>query len=164
MENFETVLDDLKDIFSGIENLKNTAYQQYSALVDAIIHDQIADEKKIEQIMDGLLDFGDEVRFIDIYRKLCRHIYYHYPQMVGEHVALFRVQFETAEDYDWQAEESPPVESPDPTKITDEQIEVIAIEAAKRHGCSEEHVRDMEAEVARQKYCDSDHSPDYRTY
>lgn len=40
----------------------------------------------------------------------------------------------------------------------------IAIEAAKRHGCSEEHVQDMEEEIARQKCCDSDHSPDYRTY
>ena len=45
-------------------------------------------------IMDGLCDFCDEIRFIDLYRSLCRHIYYQYPQLVGEHVALFRALFE----------------------------------------------------------------------
>ena len=53
-----------------------------------------ADEQQLEQIMDGLCDFCDEIRFIDLYRSLCRHIYYQYPQLVGEHVALFRALFE----------------------------------------------------------------------
>ena len=56
--------------------------------------DQITDEQQLEQIMDGLCDFCDEIRFIDFYRSLCRHIYYQYPQLVGEHVALFRALFE----------------------------------------------------------------------
>lgn len=56
--------------------------------------DQITDEQQLEQIMDGLCDFCDEIRFIDLYRSLCRHIYYQYPQLVGEHVALFRALFE----------------------------------------------------------------------
>lgn len=58
------------------------------------VKDQITDEQQLEQIMDGLCDFCDEIRFIDLYRSLCRHIYYQYPQLVGEHVALFRALFE----------------------------------------------------------------------
>ena len=73
----------------GITALTNAAYQHYSALVDAVLRDEITDAKQIERIMDGLVDFGDDNRFIDIYRKLCRHVYYNYPELVGEHVALF---------------------------------------------------------------------------
>ena len=77
--------------------LKKAVFQQYSILVDAVINTSITDQREVERIMDGLLHFGDEVKFLDIYRKLCRHVYCTYPQMVSEHAALFRAQFmETA--------------------------------------------------------------------
>ena len=44
--------------------------------------------------MDGLLVFCDDEKFLALYKKLCRHVYYQYPQLVGEHVNLFRLQFE----------------------------------------------------------------------
>lgn len=74
--------------------LRDTAYAHYSLLVERVLKGQITDEQQLEQIMDGLCDFCDEIRFIDLYRSLCRHIYYQYPQLVGEHVALFRALFE----------------------------------------------------------------------
>ena len=63
------------------------------------------DEQRLEQIMDGLCDFCDESRFIDLYRSLCRHIYYQYPQLVGEHVALFRALFEGNDNASEQGKE-----------------------------------------------------------
>ena len=89
MENYESALNEIREIVEGITALTNAAYQHYSALVDAVLRDEITDAKQIERIMDGLVDFGDDNRFIDIYRKLCRHVYYNYPELVGEHVALF---------------------------------------------------------------------------
>ena len=86
MENYESALNEIKEIVEGITSLTNAAYQHYSALVDAVLRDEITDAKQIERIMDGLVDFGDDNRFIDIYRKLCRHVYYNYPELVGEHV------------------------------------------------------------------------------
>ena len=32
------------------------------------------------------------------YKKLCRHIYCRYPQLVRDHVALYRALFEPAEE------------------------------------------------------------------
>ena len=55
-------------------------------------------EKEIERIMDGLLDFGDDEKFLALYKKLCRHVYTFYPQMVGKHIAIFRMQFEEKEE------------------------------------------------------------------
>ena len=48
--------------------------------------------------MDGLSDFGDYPEFLELYRKLCRHVYYHFPSMVGEHVAWFRALFMTNDE------------------------------------------------------------------
>ena len=100
MENHEPLFNEVKDIVSGIRALMDRAYQQYSSLVDAVIKDEITDINQIERIMDGLVDLGDGVRFIEIYRKLCRLVYTRYPQLVGEHVTMFRAQFETANDAD----------------------------------------------------------------
>ena len=105
-ERNESIPHVIGSIVDGIATLKNAAYQQYSSLVDSIVCDHITEEREIERIMDGLLDFCDEERFIEIYRKLCRHIYYHYPELVGEHVALFRAQFETADEADEESSDS----------------------------------------------------------
>lgn len=87
-------LESISEIAQQLAQLRNTAYMQYSLVVQQVLDDQITDVHSIERIMDSLLDFCDEDRFIEIYRRLCRHIYYKFLQLVGEHVALFRAQFE----------------------------------------------------------------------
>ena len=94
MDECRHAMEELRNIVEGISNLRDTAYAHYSLLVEQVLKDQITDKQQLEQIMDGLCDFCDEIRFIDLYRSLCRHIYYQYPQLVGEHVALFRALFE----------------------------------------------------------------------
>jgi len=98
MEKINDAMETIKSAVEAINSLRDTAYAQYSELIDLALKNRITDEHRLEQIMDSLLDFCDEVRFIELYRKLCRHIYYQYPQLVGEHVALFRAQFESADD------------------------------------------------------------------
>lgn len=90
-------LDSIKETLDALIQVKNTAYSQYSALVDSVLRSESTDEVQIERIMDGLLDFCDEERFLQLYKKLCRHVFYRYPQLVGEHVALYRVMFEPPE-------------------------------------------------------------------
>lgn len=90
----EACLSAIGEIVQEISRLKDTAYAQYRTLVDRVLAGQITDEQEIEQIMDGLTDFGDDQRFLALYKTICRHVYYRYPNLVGEHVALFRLQFE----------------------------------------------------------------------
>ena len=86
MDECQHAMEELRNIVEGISNLRDTAYAHYSLLVERVLKDQITDEQQLEQIMDGLCDFCDEIRFIELY--------YQYPQLVGEHVALFRALFE----------------------------------------------------------------------
>lgn len=98
MENYESHLKELEETIHALNRLRDSAFAQYSAMVDSVLKDELTDQRQLEKIMDSLLDFCDEERFLQIYKKLCRHIFYRYPQMVGEHVALFRAQFEDASE------------------------------------------------------------------
>jgi hypothetical protein len=35
------------------------------------------------------MDYEDDPRFVELYKKLCRHVYRWYPDLVKEHVACF---------------------------------------------------------------------------
>ena len=98
MDNQDKLLEDIEMIVGKIKELHDLAYVQYSHLVDVVLEGALTDEKQIEHILDGILDFGDDLRFLDLSKILCRHIYYQYPQLVGNFVHMYREMFEEKED------------------------------------------------------------------
>ena len=72
MDECQHAMEELRNIVEGISNLRDTAYAHYSLLVEQVLKDQITDEQQLEQIMDGLCDFCDEIRFIDLHRSLSK--------------------------------------------------------------------------------------------
>lgn len=94
MTEVNDVFAELRSLIAQFEEQKKQIYAHYHQMVDDVLKDRITTEREIETIMDGLLDFCDDERFLALYKGLCRHVYYKYPQLVGEHVNLFRLQFE----------------------------------------------------------------------
>lgn len=88
---YSEALEAAKETVEALNKLTDQALAQYTALVDSAVAGHITDERVLEHIMDGLLDFGDDLRFLEIYKRLCRHIFYKHPQMVGEHIYLWRM-------------------------------------------------------------------------
>ena len=88
----------IREIVQEISRLMDAAYQQYSRLVEQVLNGSITEEREIERIMDGLVDFGDDPRLLELNKPLCRHIYYKHLALVKGHIALFRLQFEETED------------------------------------------------------------------
>ena len=68
MDEYQNAMDELHGIAEGINKLRDTAYSHYSSLVEQVLRDRITDEQQLERIMDGLCDFCDEIRFIELYR------------------------------------------------------------------------------------------------
>ena len=93
MDDQGNAIASIKYALEEVLKLQDTAFSQYTALVGQVLENQIIEERQLEQIMDGLLDFCDEGRFVALYRTLCRHIYPQHPQLVEEHISLFREQF-----------------------------------------------------------------------
>ena len=91
---YSEALEAAKETVEALNKLTDQALAQYTALVDSAVAGHITDERELEHIMDGLLDFGDDLRFLEIYKRLCRHIFYKHPQMVGEHIYLWRMHGE----------------------------------------------------------------------
>jgi len=94
MENYETLIAEIDEVVKRIKGLYDLAYTQYSHAVDEVISGRLTDEKQIEHILDGIIDFGDDLRFLELSKRLCRHIYYEYPQLVGSFVHMYRALFE----------------------------------------------------------------------
>ena len=93
MDDQGNAIASIKYALEKVIKLQDTPFSQYTALVGQVLENQIIEERQLEQIMDGLLDFCDEDRFVALYRTLCRHIYPQHPQLVEEHISLFREQF-----------------------------------------------------------------------
>ena len=93
MDDYQSAFQKIASAVEGIEALRRTAFRQYSLLVEAVINNQITDQQEIQQIIDGLSDFGDQEEFLELSKILYRHIYYAYPEMVGKYAALFRAMF-----------------------------------------------------------------------
>lgn len=98
MGNENKMLSEITELMAQFEEQKNMVFAHYVQAVSSVLIGNITEENEIERIMDGLLDFGDDEKFLTLYKKLCRHVFHTYPQMVGEHIALFRMQFEEKED------------------------------------------------------------------
>ena len=75
MENYDLLLEEIKGTVGKISDLYDLAYTQYASIVDEVLAGRLTTEKQIEQILDGILDFGDDLRFLELSKKLCRHIY-----------------------------------------------------------------------------------------
>lgn len=100
-EEYAQTFEHIKELAVAMRRLYDQAYQVYSSMVSDVLSDRITKERDIERVMDGLLDYAEDERFIKLYKDLCRHVYHHYPKLVGEHVALFRAQFmESGEEED----------------------------------------------------------------
>lgn len=97
MKDEQQILKEIGELIGVFEEQKRMIYEHYNNAVALVMSEKITSKNEIERIMDGLLDFGDDEEFFALYRKLCRHVFYTYPQMVGEHVALFRMLFEEKE-------------------------------------------------------------------
>ena len=100
----EGLVNEIESLAAEFKRINELAVRTYSDMVNDIINDRITDEASIEQVMDGLLDFGDNLECLELYRKLCRHVYYRYPQLVGEHVSMFRLLFEGSEEDEKETE------------------------------------------------------------
>ena len=89
----EELTEGINLLGNGIKAINEMGLKVYSVLVDDVMTGQITEESKIERVMDGLISFGDNPEFVELYRKLCRFLYPRFPQLVGEHVSMYLKDF-----------------------------------------------------------------------
>ena len=65
--------------------------------MDEVLAGRLTDEAQIDRLLDRVIDFGDDARFRELSKQLCRYIYYHYPKLIGGFPSMFRALFEEKE-------------------------------------------------------------------
>ena len=86
-------LANIKEVAEQLRDLYNSVYQMYDEAVESMIHLPRVTERQVEHLLDNLLDFCDDYRFLELYKKLCRHVMSQYPQLVKDYIHLYHTQY-----------------------------------------------------------------------
>lgn len=97
-EQEKQILSDIEATVLRLKNLQDLVYTKYVKAVDSILDGQIVSEMAVEHILNGITDLGDDIRFLNLTKKLRRHILDRYPQLVGDYKNMFLLLCGGSED------------------------------------------------------------------
>ncbi len=95
MTTLDQTVDNIGALAAEISGLHKQAIAIYEPEVEAIIRDNIQDAGRIEQTLDGLLDFADDEDGLLLYRRLCRHYWEIDPAATAEYIHSYRQIWDT---------------------------------------------------------------------
>ena len=81
----------------GMRDLQRQATQQYLPVVDDILRTRSRDTQRIEDTLDGLLDFCGDEPALQLYKKLCRHYWDIDPAATADYVNAYREYWDSDE-------------------------------------------------------------------
>lgn len=99
MSYFDALVESIGSIAERMQNPQRQAAQQYKTVVDNILHSGCRDSKKIEQALDGLLDFCGHEPVLRLYKRLCRHYWDIDPTVTADYIKAYRVHWDNEEHW-----------------------------------------------------------------
>lgn len=88
------MIEDLIPLIKQLQALHRQAYWQYLPKVDALIQNNMKDDKTIQAVLDRLLDFCGEEQMLSLFKKLCRYYWDINPQATADYINLYRELFD----------------------------------------------------------------------
>ena len=86
--------EEIAGFVRAVQKLNDIAVTEYKVLVEDVIAGRITDESSIERILDGLMSFCDSPECLELFKRLCRHTLYKYPEMTMDYVNCYRMLYE----------------------------------------------------------------------
>jgi hypothetical protein len=93
-------LGPFRELAEKMQRLTAQAIGDYAPEVEAVIKEKSRDIKRIERLLDGLLDFAFNPDVLILYKKLCRYYYFIDPVATASYVNAYREM--------WDEENPPP--------------------------------------------------------
>ncbi|GHU17701.1 hypothetical protein FACS1894163_08930 [Spirochaetia bacterium] len=81
--------DDFNPLIEQLAELSELAVIQYKPLVKEIISGKITDKDEIAHIMDGMLDFCNFDKMLNLYKKVCMSLIHKYPQLAMDYIQVY---------------------------------------------------------------------------
>lgn len=86
-KDYMEFLEGIKGFAQQLQALQKQALNEFMPLVENIIENRISNVKQIEGVLDRLMEVAADGEGLDLYRRLCRHLY-----SLNQQSALFYVQ------------------------------------------------------------------------
>lgn len=83
----EDFLEEVKGLAQQLQALQKQALNEYKLIVENIIENRNSNVKHIEGVLDRLIDVAADGEGLELYRRLCRHLY-----SLNQQSELFYVQ------------------------------------------------------------------------
>jgi hypothetical protein len=90
------------EIAKACSRLARQAEIQYTPEVADILQTRCRDPRRIEYLLDRILDFGFDAAMLSLYKKLCRYYFEINPTATASYVYAYRDMW----DEEWQAKRS----------------------------------------------------------
>ena len=88
----------IKILAQQIASLNEQAYHSYAPLVEETINSKTSNQKQIEHLLDGLLDFCGTEKILSLFKKLCRYYWKINPNATAEYVNIYRKLWDSEEE------------------------------------------------------------------
>lgn len=86
-KDYKEFLEGIKGFAHQIQALQKQALNEYKPIVENIIENRNSNVKQIEGVLDRLIEVAADGEGLELYRRLCRHLY-----SLNQQSALFYVQ------------------------------------------------------------------------
>jgi len=86
----DDLIQSIGEIARAGRRLARQAEKQYAPEVEDILRNQCRDPRRIEHMLDGMLDFGFDAAMVRLYKKLCRYYFEIDPMATASYVYAYR--------------------------------------------------------------------------
>jgi hypothetical protein len=103
-KSMNELVQEISAIAEKFGDLAQQALKQYSVEVDSNIRERDKNPQRIEQCLDGMLDFCFDDGMLLLYKRLCRYYYYINPKATVSYVYAYRDMWDNQEPGDSRSE------------------------------------------------------------
>ncbi len=94
----EALLENVSGLVRQMQGLARQAHAEYSSEVDALIEKRSCDTRRIERLLDGILDFGFDDTMVQLFKRLCRYYYTLDPAATADYIRIYRDMWDSDAD------------------------------------------------------------------
>lgn len=87
--NIDNAVDTIKEMASQLKKINEVAYSQYKPIASDLCG-RIAPLDEVEYTLDRMLDFCGDDAVLGLFKDVCRHYFYIYPEMIAYQINSYR--------------------------------------------------------------------------
>lgn len=98
MSNPDDVSSSISEIMVQLKAVRDFAYTYYSGEVQGLRNGKVISGSEAEHLLDNLLDFCGEDRFLSLFKDICQQLLSTHPALIRDYIQLYCTIYEGGND------------------------------------------------------------------